>query len=106
MGGAAGGAVALGEALITAGGFGGQGRVGVVLGAAEGPLVVKGPHQGHGQVADLLNGERAITQPMQVHQIGLALAVAMLQFATEASRGTGSYHCSYGYPGDSAGLGV
>ena len=50
-----------------------------MLGAAEGPLVVQGPHQRHGQAADLLDREGAITQPVQVQQIGLALVVALLQ---------------------------
>ena len=39
-----------------------------------------GPHQGHGQAADLLGREVAINQQVQVHQIGLALLMALLQF--------------------------
>lgn len=54
-----------------------------MLGAAEGPLVVQGPHQGHWQAADLLDREGAIAEPMQLHQIGLALVVALLEFGSQ-----------------------
>ena len=84
MGGAACVAVARREALIAAGSFTRQGRAGVVLGATEGPLAVQGPHQGHGQAADFLDREGAITQPVQVHQINLSLVLALLHFGARA----------------------
>lgn len=52
---AAGRAVALCEALIATTSFAGQRGARVVLGTAKGPLIVKCPHQGHGQAADLLD---------------------------------------------------
>jgi hypothetical protein len=56
-----------------------------VLSAAESPLVVQSPNQGHGKAPDLLDREGGISQPVQVHQIGLAMAMPLIQLAAKAS---------------------
>ncbi len=58
-------------------------RASVVLGPAEGPLVVQGPHQGLRQTADLLHRESGIAEPVQVKQIRCLLLPAGLQFRAQ-----------------------
>lgn len=77
--GAAGWGVAQRESLITAGGLASNGKISIMFGATERPLVVECPNQGHREPADLLDGESAITQPVQVNYIGIASAVVILQ---------------------------
>ena len=61
MGGSAGRGIAQGKPLISAGSLARLWGAGVMLGAAEAPLVVQGPDQGHGQTADLLDRKGGIS---------------------------------------------
>lgn len=60
MVGAACGALVRRGTLIVAGGFARQGRAGVILSYAIGIPVVRGPHKGDGQGADLIYREGGI----------------------------------------------
>jgi|LakMenE18May11ns_1017448.scaffolds.fasta_scaffold9933039_2 hypothetical protein len=73
------------ESLITAVGFDGDVRIGVMFGSTEGPLIMQCPYEGHLQPSDLLDRQSVVAQPMQVHEISFALAVVVLQLCAKPS---------------------
>lgn len=63
------------------------------------------PYQGHRQLADLFDRDGGVAHPVKVHQIGLPLAVAVLQLEAQAGGGPGN-RMQGGISGEEAAAGL